>query len=147
MKEYPLSRKLLALSRVWKSPGGEEYVIAAKGAPEAIMDLCHFSSAKKQELSGQVENMAGDGLRVLGVAKSSFAPAALPGNQHDFQFEFLGFVGFDDPIRPAVRVDLLQRAPWAKNERCRCEILHRAFVFCAAESATLRRLSRFGWPF
>ena len=43
MREYPLSRKLLALSRVWKSPHGEEYIIAAKGAPEAIIDLCHLS--------------------------------------------------------------------------------------------------------
>ncbi|MDD1745654.1 MAG: HAD-IC family P-type ATPase, partial [Candidatus Methanoperedens sp.] len=36
VREYPLSKKLLALSHVWKSPDDVNYVIAAKGAPEAI---------------------------------------------------------------------------------------------------------------
>ena len=45
-REYPLSRKLLALSRVWQSPGGDEYIVAAKGAPEAICSLCHLDNAK-----------------------------------------------------------------------------------------------------
>ena len=40
--EYPLSRELLAISRVWRSPDWSHYVIAAKGAPEAIFDLCHL---------------------------------------------------------------------------------------------------------
>jgi Ca2+-transporting ATPase len=102
MREYPLSKQLLAISRVWKSPTKEDYVIAVKGAPEAIMDLCHFGSSERQELSKQVEKMAGDGLRVLGVAKSNFKPAVLPGDPHDFQFDLLGFVGFADPIRPTV---------------------------------------------
>ena len=102
MKEYPLSKKLMALSRTWKSPGGEEYVIAAKGAPEAIMDLCHLSEAETKELSKQVALMAGDGLRVLAVAKAHFKETSLPGDQHEFKFEFLGLTGFADPIRPTV---------------------------------------------
>ena len=102
MKEYPLSKKLMALSRTWKSPGGKDYVIAAKGAPEAIMDLCHLSEAKTKELSEKVTLMAGDGLRVLAVAKAQFNEASLPGDQHEFKFEFLGLTGFADPIRPTV---------------------------------------------
>ena len=42
--EYPLSPELLALSHVWQSPDGSDYVVAAKGAPEAIADLCHFDA-------------------------------------------------------------------------------------------------------
>ena len=42
LREYPLSEKLLAMSRVWQSPDGKDYVIAAKGAPEAIAELCHY---------------------------------------------------------------------------------------------------------
>lgn len=102
MREYPLSKKLLALSRVWASPNSEDYIIASKGAPEAIMDLCHLSQAEIAELSKQVEQMAADGLRVLGVAKSHFKHIPLPGQQHDFKFEFIGLLGFADPIRPAV---------------------------------------------
>ncbi len=102
MREYPLSKKLLALSRVWKSPISEDYIIAAKGAPEAIMDLCHLGDIEKLQLSDHVETMAGEGLRVLGVARARFKPTSLPGDQHEFGFDFLGLVGFADPIRPTV---------------------------------------------
>ena len=102
MREYPLSKELMALSRVWQSPTGEDYIIAAKGAPEAIMDLCHLDKAEVEALSGRVEIMAGDGLRVLGVARARFRRPSLPGNQHEFRFDFLGLVGFADPVRPAV---------------------------------------------
>ena len=52
VKEYPLSKKLLAMSRVWRSPSGKEYVIAAKGAPEAIAELCHFDLNSKRSFPG-----------------------------------------------------------------------------------------------
>ena len=100
--EYPLSRGLLALSHVHRVPNSEKYVIAAKGAPEAIADLCHLDPPGAQELSRAVQGMAGEGLRVLGVAKAYFKKAPLPGEQHDFKFEFLGLVGLEDPVRPTV---------------------------------------------
>ena len=102
VREYPLSNELLALSLVWKSPDGEDYVIAAKGAPEAIFDLCHFDEEQLEHLSSAVVALANDGLRVLGVAKSAFNQTALPVEQHDFDFEFLGLVGMADPVRSNV---------------------------------------------
>jgi Ca2+-transporting ATPase len=100
--EYPLSRALLSLSRVWRSPNGTDYIIAAKGAPEAIADLCHFDETQLEELSWQISTMADEGLRVLGVAKALFDQTNLPGEQHDFTFEFLGLIGLADPVRPTV---------------------------------------------
>jgi Ca2+-transporting ATPase len=100
--EYPLSEKLLAMSRVWRSPDGRDYIIAAKGAPEAIADLCHFTEAKDRSLHIQINRMADEGLRVIGVAKAIFRPLDLPHEQHDFDFEFLGLLGLSDPIRPGV---------------------------------------------
>jgi len=100
--EYPLSPELLALSHVWKSPDGTDFVIAAKGAPEAVGDLCHFDPERTRQLARDVAAMADQGLRVLGVAKGRFRQASLPGGQHDFQFEFLGLVGMADPVRPTV---------------------------------------------
>ncbi|MCX5685329.1 MAG: cation-translocating P-type ATPase, partial [Planctomycetota bacterium] len=100
--EYPLSPELLALSHVWKSPDGTDFVIAAKGAPEAVGDLCHFDPARTAALAADVAAMADHGLRVLGVAKGRFRQASLPGGQHDFQFEFVGLVGMADPVRPTV---------------------------------------------
>jgi P-type Ca2+ transporter type 2C len=46
--------------------------------------------------------MASEGLRILGVARAQFSPASLPENQHEFQFEFIGLLGFADPVRPTV---------------------------------------------
>jgi len=100
--EYPLSPELLALSHVWKSPDGSDFVISAKGAPEAIGDLCHFDPARMAELSRSVSQMADAGLRVLGVAKGECAQKDLPHEQHDFQFKFIGLIGLADPVRPQV---------------------------------------------
>ncbi|MEI6563752.1 MAG: cation-translocating P-type ATPase [bacterium] len=102
VREYPLSRDLLALSHVWKSRSGEGYMIAAKGAPEAVADLCHFTGAQQTELSAHIDAMARDGYRVLGVARARFTPPDLPAKQHDFDFEFIGLLGLADPIRPTV---------------------------------------------
>ncbi len=103
IREYPLSRGILALSNVWKSPDGKDYIIAAKGAPEAIVDLCHLNESDKINLSEHINNMADEGLRVIGVARSSFTEEeALPGKQHDFAFAFLGLIGLIDPVRERV---------------------------------------------
>ncbi len=56
--EYPLSRQLLALSHVWKSPDGRDFIMAAKGAPEAVADLCHLDPARAADLQQQVAAMA-----------------------------------------------------------------------------------------
>ena len=100
--EYPLSKELLALSHVWNSPNEKEYVISAKGAPEAIADLCHFDKNQKDELINNIEHMSSKGLRVLGVAKAHYTKTDLPKIQHDYPFEFVGLIGFTDPIRSTV---------------------------------------------
>ncbi|MFA5170053.1 MAG: cation-translocating P-type ATPase [Sulfuriferula sp.] len=103
VEEYPLSSELLAMSRVWRSPDLVDYVIAAKGAPEAILDLCHLDSAQVQRISAQVNLVAEQGLRVLAVAKASFQQLELPAIQHDFDFQFIGLIALADPLRPTVR--------------------------------------------
>ncbi len=50
VNEYPLSGELLAMSRVWQSPDQVQYIIAAKGAPEAIIDLCHLDASMVQDI-------------------------------------------------------------------------------------------------
>ena len=103
LREYPLSSELLAMSRVWRSPQGDSYVIAAKGAPEAIADLCHLSATQVAALKTQIEQMANDGLRVLGVARALFRATDLPLLQHDFDFQYVGLLGLADPVRPGVK--------------------------------------------
>ncbi|MDO8950674.1 MAG: cation-translocating P-type ATPase [Actinomycetota bacterium] len=103
VREYPLSENLLALSHVWVSADGADYTIASKGAPEAIADLCHFTDEQRTKLIDDVSKLAEDGLRVLGVAQASFSASdGLPSEQHEFDFDFLGLIGLEDPIRPMV---------------------------------------------
>jgi P-type Ca2+ transporter type 2C len=102
VKEYPLSKDLLAMSRVFADTKTQERIIAAKGAPEAIFELCHLVPDKKDKMARAVEEMASGGLRVLGVAKSKIGSPQLPDIQHDFDFEFIGLIGLSDPIRENV---------------------------------------------
>jgi Ca2+-transporting ATPase len=90
------------MSRVWQSPDLSERMIAAKGAPEAIIDLCHLAPQQGDSIAAQVASMAAQGLRVLGVARAIFSASSLPENQHDFDFQFLGLVALEDPVRAEV---------------------------------------------
>ncbi len=101
-KEYPLSKDLLAMSRVFSNTGTKEQVIAVKGAPEAIFDLCHLNGETISRFEMAVTEMASEGLRVLGVARASLISGALPSLQHDFDLEFVGLIGLSDPIRENV---------------------------------------------
>jgi Ca2+-transporting ATPase len=101
-REYPLSRALLALSRVWRSPDGSQVEVATKGAPEAIFDLCHLPVERREALTAMVLRMADDGLRVLGVARAKVPANGLPEGQHDFDFQMVGLLGLADPVRATV---------------------------------------------
>jgi len=101
-KEYPLSKDLLAMSRVFSNTGTKEQVIAVKGAPEAIFDLCHLNSQTISDYEKAVAEMASEGLRVLGVARANLISGELPSLQHDFDLEFVGLIGLSDPIRKNV---------------------------------------------
>ncbi|MDA8171545.1 MAG: cation-translocating P-type ATPase [Nitrospiraceae bacterium] len=106
VQEYPISGRLLVMSRVWRPNGESDYVIAAKGAPESIGDICHMTEEEGRELVSRVDRMAGEGFRVIGVARARSKPAALPDGQHAFTFEFLGLIGLADPVRPGVAAAL-----------------------------------------
>lgn len=102
-REYEISSQLLAMSHLWEKKSGEHEIVAAKGAPESIADLCHLSQDRRDELQKQVHQMAEQGLRVLGIAKAKHSSVRdWPQIQHDFDFDFVGFIGLTDPLRPEV---------------------------------------------
>ncbi|CAH0351222.1 cation-translocating P-type ATPase [Aquabacterium sp. CECT 9606] len=101
-REYPLAPELLAVSRVWQAPGADHQLIATKGAPEAIASLCHLPPDQVQALLAQVQRMAGQGLRVLGVARARTPLGPLAESVHDFDFEFVGLIALADPVRAEV---------------------------------------------
>jgi len=102
-REYPLSPELLSVAHVWLEPGGGPgRVVAAKGAPEAIADLCHLDAGATARWLGVAAELAAGGLRVLAVARARFEGDRLPPIQHDFAFEPVGLVGLADPLRPGI---------------------------------------------
>lgn len=102
-REYELSPELLAMSHVWRSKDGEPDIVAAKGAPEAIAQLCQFSDAERAQVAADAEALAARGLRVLGVARASHpADKDWPASQTGFRFDWVGLVALADPLRPEV---------------------------------------------
>ncbi len=106
--EYELSPEIIAMTRVFSGREPSQYLLATKGAPEAVADLCHLPPTARDAIQQQVSTMAGRGLRVLGVAKGAWQGEAWPDSQHDFTFTFLGLLGFDDPPRPDVPAALAE---------------------------------------
>ena len=103
IREYPITDKLMAISHVWEPPGKDRFVVAAKGAPEAIASLCRLDDQQREAIIKDVDDATKRGFRVLGVAKSKFDnQSVLPDNPHGFPFQFLGLVHLHDPVRPGV---------------------------------------------
>jgi Ca2+-transporting ATPase len=108
-REYELSPELLAMSHLWQDGSGEEDVVAAKGAPEAVAELCQLPPATRQRVAAQAAQMASNGLRVLGVAKAVHrSQERWPEAQAAFAFEFVGLIGLADPLRPEVPAAVAQ---------------------------------------
>lgn len=115
--DYALSADLLAMTRVYKTEQAHEYLLATKGAPEAVIGLCKLTSSEQEAEHKKVAEMASCGLRVLGVARAYWRDSTIhsgesevlwPASQRDFIFEYVGLVGFEDPPRPEVPDALAQ---------------------------------------
>jgi Ca2+-transporting ATPase len=101
--EYGLRPDLLAVTNAWEQSGSDALIVAAKGAPEAIAELCRLPELDRAQLRRAVDDMAQEGMRVLAVARTSLAAeSARPETPRDIPFEFLGLVGIADPLRPTV---------------------------------------------
>lgn len=102
VQTYALSPSLKAMSHVWQFGPHHPQVVSAKGAPEAVMDLCHLNQNARAHWLACVADMAAQGLRVLAVAHSRFEGQSYPDTPHDFDFEWLGLIGLTDPLRPEI---------------------------------------------
>ena len=105
-RAYGLRSDLLAVANIMSSEGDRNSTAYAKGALEAITELCHLSAERLSEIREQADSLARDGVRVLGVAKAVVMNAAheqdLPESLRSLKFEFTGLIGFADPLRSNV---------------------------------------------
>ena len=106
VRSYPLSAALPAMSHIWQTAQGHDsdprHSVSAKGAPEAVLDLCHLPPQARKQWLATTNVLAGQGLRVLGVARGQVASSGFPDSAHDLAFEWLGLIGLTDPLRPDI---------------------------------------------
>ncbi|MCC7319185.1 MAG: cation-translocating P-type ATPase [Bacteroidales bacterium] len=100
--EYPLEGKPPMMTHLFENGLGER-IIAAKGAPEAILAVSNLSEGEKEKMRQHISDFGKQGYRLLGVAKSNFEGTDYPEKQQDFNFEFLGFTVFYDPPKKNIQ--------------------------------------------
>ncbi len=100
--EYPLEGKPPMMTHVFTNAAGER-IIAAKGAPEAIMAISGLSETQKSEILNAINELAAKGYRILGVGQSTFSGDKFPEKQQQLSFQFRGLVAFYDPPKANIR--------------------------------------------
>ncbi len=105
--EYPLGGRPPMMTHVFANGSGER-IIACKGAPERVLRQSTLSEGERAVVLAQVEALAGQGLRVLGVAEAHFTGDIYPEDQEAFHLHFLGLVAFHDPPKANI-ADVFQQ--------------------------------------
>ena len=103
--EYPLSGKPPMMTHVFENNNGER-IIAAKGAPEAIIVISQLDATAKNKIEKAINQLANEGYRILGVASTIFTGTNYPKEQQEFLFEFKGLVAFYDPPKENIQTVL-----------------------------------------
>jgi Ca2+-transporting ATPase len=76
--------------------GGERYYFL-KGAPEIVLGMCKIAPEEKTRYQRQVDQWAGEGLRMIGLAYRRL------GKLDDYSgYTWVGLVGMEDPVREGV---------------------------------------------
>lgn len=94
--EYPLSGKPPMMTHIFESKTGHR-IIAAKGAPEAMLSVSDMPEREKDRISEAIDALSSEGYRVLGVGVTEFLGYEFPKHQQQFRFQFKGLVAFYDP--------------------------------------------------
>jgi Ca2+-transporting ATPase len=100
--EYPLEGKPPMMTHVFENKKGKR-IIAAKGAPEALMMVSNLSAEQKQQIEEAIKTITAEGYRVLGVGEAKMDGTNYPVKQQDLKFEFKGVVAFYDPPKKNIQ--------------------------------------------
>lgn len=100
--EYPLDGKPPMMTHIFLNNKGNK-IIAAKGAPEAIIKVSNLNKTEIQQIQSAMELLASEGFRVLAVGVSNFVGDKYPAKQQDLPFQFKGIVAFYDPPKENIK--------------------------------------------
>lgn len=84
----------------WRREAGA-IVVAVKGAPETILELCDLSASDRMHWLEVAGTSSGRGEKVIACAWQDVAVA--PGEEPSTGFKLAGLISVTDPIRPGVR--------------------------------------------
>jgi len=119
--EVPFSSERKLMSTVHSdAEQPERAMIFAKGAPDVLLSKCshervgeearELTQPRRDEIQAQIDGLASEAMRTLGVAYRTQAKAEVPDNVSDsvdaieHDFVFLGLIGMIDPPRPEAKV-------------------------------------------
>ena len=94
--EYPIDGKPPMMTHIFENDLGKR-IVAAKGAPEALMNISNLTVIEKQQMEVAIKVITTDGYRVLAVGEADFSGNNFPEKQQQFQFVLKGIVAFYDP--------------------------------------------------
>lgn len=100
--EYPLEGKPPMMTHIFEDDAGNR-IIAAKGAPEAVIAVSQLTDREKNEIEAVVQEFASEGYRVLGVGVAQFEGTNFPSQQREYKFRFVGLVAFYDPPKANIK--------------------------------------------
>ncbi len=103
--EYPLSGKPPMMTHIFENKAGDK-IIAAKGAPEAILEIAALSAEEKKVIQQAIKEMSLEGYRILAVGEAIFSGKNYPKTQQELQFKFIGLVAFYDPPKKNIHLVL-----------------------------------------
>lgn len=102
LHEYPLGGKPPMMTHIFENEQGER-IIAAKGAPEALMNVSDLNEEQRQQIKTAMKTLAKDGYRLLGVGEAKYIGSDFPEQQQSFKFQFKGVVAFYDPPKKNIQ--------------------------------------------
>ncbi|MBL7775044.1 MAG: cation-translocating P-type ATPase, partial [Saprospiraceae bacterium] len=101
--EYPLGGIPPMMTHVFENTAGER-AIAAKGAVERILLVCHdLDDAARTQILQNTHALASKGYRILGVASAQWPGAVYPDDQDAFPWQFEGLLALYDPPKANIR--------------------------------------------
>lgn len=108
LQKEPFSSNTKTVNHIWKNKKGECWQYSA-GAPEKIISFCKLTDEEKKRYLEAYEQMASEGLRVIGLAqKKCFADDKISLKE----MNFVGLIALSDPPRQGVKeaIEVCQKA-------------------------------------
>lgn len=107
ISEYSFTNQLKMMGHIWNHD--DQIILAAKGSPESILQLCEMSADQKRQAERRTAEMSQNGWRVIAVGVGYLkSKQEIPAEMTDCSLRLCGLVGLIDPPRESIHQDIAQ---------------------------------------